>query len=353
MGNGDNLNIAHTGTIPLSFGSHSLPLKNAFYVPSLNKNLLSVARFTQDNFVCFLFYPTGYKIFDLHSGHLLFQGPCKDGLYPISVSRPRPPAFSALSSSVWHNRLGHPSSSVLSHLSSSLGSTFQNKHFFCKGCALGKSTQLPFVKNKNHANFPFYLVHSDVWMSPIPYVSGFRYYVLFTDDYSRFTWIYPMRNKSEVFSHFKIFIAMVHNIFNSTVKYFQSNGGTEYVNQSFSNFCQQLGIQHRVSCPHTPQQNGLAEHKHRHIADMTRTLLATSHLPLNLWVEAALTSVYLINILPTPLLKWQSPFSLIFQRSPTYSHLQTFGCSCFPHLRAYVSNKLMSRAFNRMCIFGL
>lgn len=82
---------------------------------------------------------------------------------------------------------------------------------------------------------------------------------------------------------------------------------------------------------------------------MTRNLLATANLQLNLWVEAALTFIYLINILPTPLLKWQSPFSIIFQCSPSYSHLQTFGCSCFPHLRAYVSNKLISRSLE--CVF--
>lgn len=196
---------------------------------------------------------------------------------------------------------------------------------------------------------PFSLIHSDVWMSPIQYVSGFRYYVLFTDDYSRYTWIYPMQNKSKVFSHFKTLIVMVHNIFNSNVKHFQSDGDTEYINHSFSNFCKQLGIQHRLSCPHTPQQNGLAERKHRYIADMTRTLLATSNLPLNFWVEATFTSIYLIDILPTPLLKWRSPFSIIFQCFPSYAHLRTFGCSCFPHLRAYVSNKLMSCSLK--CMF--
>lgn len=145
LGNDDNLNIAHTGTISFSLSSLTLPLKNALYVSSLNKNLLSVARFTLDNSISFLLHPTSYKFFGLHTGCLLFQGPCKDGLYPISFSHPQ--ALAVLSSSMWHNRLSHPSSSVLSHLGSSLSSTFRNKNFFCKGCALGKSTQLPFVQN--------------------------------------------------------------------------------------------------------------------------------------------------------------------------------------------------------------
>lgn len=157
-------------------------------------------------------------IFDLHIGALLFQGPCKDGLYPLSL--PSPQALATCSSNVWHNRLDHPSSSVMSRLGPHLGSSFHNKRFFCKGCTIGKSTQLRFEVNKEHVSFPFSLIHSNVWMSPVHSVSGFRYYVLFTDDYSHYSWIYSMRKKSKVFSHFQTFFAMVKNIFNSSIKLF-------------------------------------------------------------------------------------------------------------------------------------
>ncbi|CAL2244869.1 unnamed protein product [Prunus armeniaca] len=62
----------------------------------------------------------------------------------------------------------------------------------------------------------------------------------------------------------------------------------------------QLGIHQCFSCPHTPQQNGLAERKYRHIATMIHTLLTTSQTPHNPWVEAALTTIHPINLLPTP-----------------------------------------------------
>ncbi|PRQ55232.1 putative RNA-directed DNA polymerase [Rosa chinensis] len=136
-------------------------------------------------------------------------------------------------------------------------------------------------------------------MSPILSVSGFKYYVLFTDEFSRYTWIYPMRRKNEVLTHFQNLVALIRNLFNGSIKFLHNDNDTEYVNHAFSHFCQSLGIQQRFSCPHTPQQNGLAERKHRHIATMTRTLLLTSGVPQNLWVEATLTSVYLINLLPT------------------------------------------------------
>ncbi|KAK0581443.1 hypothetical protein LWI29_013886 [Acer saccharum] len=197
LGNGASLPIINTGNIPVSLGSHTLSLNNVFHVPSLHKNLLSVARFTKDNSVSFTFTPSGYIISDLTSGVPLFQGQCKDGLYPFS--QPQPCAMATTASNIWHLRLGHPSSTVLRHLgSSSLGSTYSSSFPFCNDCATCKSHQLPFFSNKIHAVFPFSIIHSDVWMSSITSVSGFKYYVLFTDEFSRYSWIYPMRRKSEV-----------------------------------------------------------------------------------------------------------------------------------------------------------
>lgn len=191
--------------------------------------------------------------------------------------------------------------------------------------------------------FPFFIIHFDVWMSTVDYISSYRYYVLFIEDYSRYSWIYPMKNKSEVFLHYQTSVAMTKNLFNASIKYLQSDGGIEYVNHYISDFFQLIGIQQRLSCPYTPQQNGLAKCKHHLIADMTRTLLTPTKASLMLWVEAVLTSVHLINLLPTLTLSWSTPHTLLFGRSPSYTHLHTFGCLCFPYLGNYVKNKLTPR----------
>ena len=193
LGNGDSLNITSTGTIPISLNSIPFSLRNVFLVPSLRKNLLSVARFTHDNNVVLCFFLSFYCIYDLRSGSLLFQGPCRDGLYPLSL--PSPQALAVSSSTLWHHRLGHPSSSILSHLSSCLGSKSFSSKNFCKSCAVDKSTQLPFQLNNARAPTPFFYYTFDVWMSTTTSLSGFRYYVLFTDDYSRYSWIYPMKKE--------------------------------------------------------------------------------------------------------------------------------------------------------------
>ncbi|KAI5343890.1 hypothetical protein L3X38_011766 [Prunus dulcis] len=163
---------------------------------------------------------------------------------------------------------------------------------------------------------------SHLWMSPVVSVSGYRYYVLFIDDYTRYSWIFPMRLKSEVFGHFSTFAMYVKTQFSLSIKQFQSDGGKEYDNLQFKQFCATNGIVHHFSCLHTHQQNGLAQRKHRHIADMGRTLLHTAHMPHNLWVEAFCMAVSLINRLPTPVLKGVSLYKLLFGISPDYVFLR-------------------------------
>ncbi|KAF6159344.1 hypothetical protein GIB67_032115 [Kingdonia uniflora] len=97
LGNGDKLDISQTGNIPITLGSNKFQLNNVYHVPSMRKNLFSVAKFTADNFVRVSFDPYNFHISDLHSGVPLFQGQCRDGLYPLSVYLP-PPAPSAFSS---------------------------------------------------------------------------------------------------------------------------------------------------------------------------------------------------------------------------------------------------------------
>ena len=133
--------------------------------------------------------------------------------------------------------------------------------------------------------------------------------------------------KIEVLTHFQTLVAIIKNLFQGTVKYLQSDNGTESVNHVFSAFCSSMGIQQRFSCPHTLQQNCLAERKHRHIVFMVRSLLLTSHAPQDLWVEVAITAVYLINLLPTSTLNWDTPYFRLYNCLPSYSSLRVFGCS--------------------------
>jgi hypothetical protein len=107
--------------------------------------------------------------------------------------------------------------------------------------------------------------------------------------------------------------------------------GGEY-HRLHNQFFTSLSIAHRVSCPHTHQQNGSAKRKHRHIVETGLALLAHAGMPLKFWDEAFLTAMYLINHLPTRVLDDLSPMEQLFKSLPNYSMLKIFGCACWPHL---------------------
>lgn len=108
-------------------------------------------------------------------------------------------------------------------------------------------------------------------------------------------------------------------------------------------------IIHHKSCPYTSQQNDLAERKLLHILKTGLTLLAYSHLSNKYFVDAFLTSMYLINRLPTLTLDNVSPFFKLHQKEPNYQQLKVFGCKCYPLLQPLGLHKLEFRS--KPCMF--
>lgn len=169
------------------------------------------------------------------------------------------------------------------------------------------------------------------------------------DDFSRFSWIYPLHTKSETYDVFLKFKLLVENQFSTTIKELQSDGGCEYTSLIFQSFLKTNGIVHRKSCPYTSPQNGLAKRKLRHILETGLTLLAHSHLSNRYWVDSFLTVVYDINRLPTHVRQNMSPYSKLYTKAPDYQRLRDFGCLCYLLLQPYNAHKLDYRS--KPCIF--
>jgi hypothetical protein len=147
-----------------------------------------------------------------------------------------------------------------------------------------------------------------------------------------------MHDRSEVPRIFLQFQSHVECLLDTKIKYVQSDWGGEY-QKTHNTFFRSLGIAHRVFCPHTHQQNGSAERKHRHIVETGLALLAHAHIPLKFWDEAFLTATYLINRLPTRVIDNKCLLERLFN-TPNYSLLRVFGCACWPNLRPYNKHKL-------------
>ena len=141
---------------------------------------------------------------------------------------------------------------------------------------------------------------------------------------------------------------MVSTQFQKTIKILRSDSGGEYTSKEFTSFLSDKGILHQKSCPHTPQQNGIAERKNRHLLEIVRTLLVESLVPPKFWCEAAHTTIHIINRLPSSVPGKVSPFECLFGYPPSYSHLRVFGCLCFVHLPSLERNKLSPQAARSM-----
>ena len=139
-------------------------------------------------------------------------------------------------------------------------------------------------------------------------VNGFCYYILFVDHFTRFTWIYLLNSKLEIYSKFILFKAMIENQFSSKIKTLRSDGGGEYTFSVVKSYQLQHGIIHQISCPYTPQQNGFVEKKHRQLIETTITLLSQASMSTSYCSYAILTTVSLINLFPTFVLNFVSPW---------------------------------------------
>ena len=142
---------------------------------------------------------------------------------------------------------------------------------------------------------------------------------------------------------------MVANQFSLNIKTFRSDGGGEFTSNEFKTYLSNHGIAHHISCPYTPQQNGVVERKHRHIIEIAIALLSQASLSYSFWTFAVQTAISLINVLPTSVLDWQSPWSTLYSTSPDVSQFKVFGCACYPNLRPYTAHKLEPRT--RECLF--
>ena len=244
----------------------------------MSVNLLSVHRFCRDNLYSFHFDANWFQIQDLLTRKPLYKGFSKDGLHPIhGLSLPSlefrvssffsrcnstssspasarvsyaahlsPTQQKASQTHLWHMLLGHPQCRVLSHVLNTNfnGSSFPAFNSFCKHCVMGKMTQLPFSNSTSCTTSS---------------INGHRYYVIFVDDFTRFTWFFPLKHKSQVLSSFQHFKHTMENLLKTSIKILRTNCGGEYTNNEFRNFCSNSGVLHQFTCSHTSQQNGVFE----------------------------------------------------------------------------------------------
>jgi hypothetical protein len=276
------------------------------------------------------FTSTSCFVKDRLSHKVLLHGSLLNGMYQLHFSSTKHQIFLTYhcSAALWHERLVHCSPSVLHQLSKENKIDVNNSMVsLCSNCCRAKAQKLPFNKSVNVASAPLQIMHTDVWgLSPVLSHSGNRYYVTFTDEFSRFTWIYFCACKSDVSKLFALFKAKVELLLSTKIKIIQCDGGTEF-KQIISQY---LEISFHISCPYTPEQNGLEECKHRHIVELSLATIYHVSIPLIYWDLIFESVVFVINRLPILSASQSSPFQILFNQEPDYKFLRIMDVNVFP-----------------------
>ncbi|KAK3125126.1 hypothetical protein QOZ80_7BG0600470 [Eleusine coracana subsp. coracana] len=203
-------------------------------------------------------------------------------------------------------------------------------------------TKSPFTGNSERASELLGLVHTDV-CGPISCTArgGFQYIITFTDDFSRYGYIYLMRHKSESFEKFKEFQNEVQNQLGKTIKRLRSDRGGEYLSHEFGEHLKQCGIVPQWTPPGTPQWNGVSERKNRTLLDMVRSMMSQSDLPLSFWGYALETAAFTLNRVPSKSVE-RTPYEIWTGKRPGLSFLKIWGCEAY--VKRMTSDKLSSKS---------
>ncbi|MCO5604181.1 hypothetical protein L7F22_058342 [Adiantum nelumboides] len=333
-------------------------LSNVLLVLGITKNLISVGQIMEKVYEV-KFDKDGYYVKN-DKGKVVVHGEKNGRLFKLKMNATHNANFSSHFSSssliLWHKRLGHISHQSIMHLKKE-GlveglPTFQvnEEPNLCPSCQLGKQQRRRFNKSTYRTRQPLELIHSDVWgPSQTTSMGGAHYILTFVDDMSRKVWVYFLKNKSEVFSYFKQFKAIVEKECGRFIKTLRSNQGGEFKSKEFEEFCWDQGIWRQYTCAYTPQQNGVAERKNRVIVEHARAMLSEGNLPKLYWAEAVNTSIHLMNMSPTEALTKLTPEEAYSGIMPNVSTLKVIECVAYMHILDEKRKKLDVKS--EKCVF--
>jgi hypothetical protein len=320
----------------------TIVLKDVLYCPHIGLTLISISKIAEAGYAV-LFRGTQCRIFD-RSRMLIGKIQVKNGHYRVNndpdvanVGVVIPRSLSILD---LHRRLGHISpvtvkAMIAAKACDGLQLDGSSEMSTCASCDHAKTTRKPIQKTRILPRAKSFgdEIHSDVWgPSPVQGISKHKYYVSFTDDYTRWTAIFPMKVKSETFAHYKSFEAWCKTQFNASIKTLHSDRGGEYMSIAFDSHLAKKGTT-RIAAPHdTSEYNGVSERLNRTVLERTRAFLHASGLPKFLWSEAISHVVWLKNRTTTRALpEGKTPYEMLYKTKPDLSRLFDWGAPIWVH----------------------
>lgn len=343
------------------FKSPSLSLEQVLVCPKVTENLLSVSKLN-DQGLDVLF--SNEKVFigkNFQPGDVFLDGLRRNNSFFVSLDMPNESSAKTAVSSIddWHLKFNHLNQKDLKLLASSesvsgMGLTESDQLSQCAGCMIGK---LKKGNSPTGSRAKSERVGEMVWcdiIGPITPISksGYRYILVFLDDYSAKINLCLLKAKSEATHQFKLYDARLFNQSQRHVECLRSDNGGEFKNGFMTAYCTENGIRQEFTIPENSQQNR-EERWNLTILDAIRAMLASTDLPKSLWDEAALCVEHTRGLSPTSSLGPNVvPDSLFYNLTspPSVAHLREFGAKCFLRTpKSSRNGKLADRGVS--CIF--
>lgn len=219
----------------------------------------------------------------------------------------------------------------------------------CEPCLAGKMHSTPFPSSDTCANEVLDLIHSDVHDVGVASPSGYRYWITFIDDKSRFRAVLLLKKKSEAFGAFKQFKAWAERVTGRKIRMIRHDKGGEYISKEFEQYLKDCGIEVQRTARNRPQQNGVAERANRTMEELLTAVLKDSGLPRWFWAECLAALVYVWNWCPTAAVVNSTPYQLWYKAKPKVDHLRVWGCVAYVHVQ---KDKRVSLGWHmEKCIF--
>lgn len=171
-------------------------------------------------------------------------------------------------------------------------------------------------------------------------IGGNQYLLTFIYDYTKKTWVYLLKQKSEVFECFHKYKALVEKQSGHYIKFLRINRGGEYISNYFLHFFREHGIHKKFTTRYTPQRNGVVERKDRTIMEMARSMFKAKHLRNDYWVEAVTCASYVLNRCPTKTIHNVVPKEVWSGIKHSVTHMRVFGCVAYAHVLDELKKRL-------------
>jgi transposase InsO family protein len=306
-------------------------ISKVLLIELLDYNLLSVSQLCEMDYNC-LFTDKGVTVFRRSDGYFVFKSVLRGKLYhmyfiPEEVELDRCLIAKTSMGWLWHRILAHVSMRNLHKLQKDghiLGLTnisFEKDRPYGAWQAGKQVGTHHHDKNTMITTRPLEMLQMDLF-GPVAYLSlgGNKYGLVIVDDYSHFTWVFFLQDKSETQEVLKKFLRRTQNEFDAKVKKIRSDNGTEFKNTQVEDFLDEEGIKHEFLAPYTPQQNGVAERKNCTLIEMARTMLDEYKTMDRFWAEAINMVCHATNCLYLHKLLKRTSYELLTGNKPNVSY---------------------------------